>query len=619
MAPSRINNLFHRTMSRALSVPYRAWSPVFSGTMQARIKEAVLVKKAEIQAEAVNKFLDRISYALKKATGVRISNIDIRTKIDQGIKYGFIEQHGTLLFIRPSRIKFLAAAFELSNPHQVSAFTQTCQKTGIVFLRHQRRKPGESYELETRDGPYSYVPFETLTDDGKKIGIRRLINTEVSEVQEDNPDIIVIPGLFMQSSLYDLRNFNSPARFLADQGYRVFLMDHRGHGQSFNSWDPNATFDTHTRYDVPAVIDAVNMLSKGRRPLLYGYSMGGMEAVNLPAYRGAKVEEDLLELSRALEPLSPRTVRINEKLSSFRSKIESSTANYLTVRSFENANKIRTLINEIRDYLSATLKKIDSLRQLSQDNKDEIELKINRIIDIIDDITYGFDELSKIRGIISTGAPKSFDKYSHAALSLLLYLNYIVPMIGLEDVPLHRVAWVVDTFLPNRFVDGIFNLNPLGINPLIIPNNHKQQPDFLRHALVEGTGRIPLPLGLQFLMAIFSGKDFKSIDGQDFRYPAHLESIPRDIPIAEIYGEGDIFAPPKLHMPYVQRYSHARKIVFPLLVSAGKQIRIPHTSLTDTVLFYALAECAHLDFLNGHVSKYVYLPLVKQLVEGMAA
>jgi polyhydroxyalkanoate synthase subunit PhaC len=146
----------------------------------------------------------------------------------------------------------------------------------------------EKYFAETRPDEI----HEVLTADGYRLALSRYLTK--SDKRAASP-ILMCHGTGSSSLGYDLTRDHSMARFFADHGYEVWLIDLRGHGRSHK---PNFLagerydwgFNTHVNFDMPAAIKYVQKhsnqklvhwlgLSKGAN-LIYAYLAKGGEGIN---------------------------------------------------------------------------------------------------------------------------------------------------------------------------------------------------------------------------------------------------------------------------------------------------------------------------------------------------
>jgi oxygen-independent coproporphyrinogen-3 oxidase len=104
------------------------------------------------------------------------------------------------------------------------------------------------------------------TEDGVRVAVHRLGDPH-------GPPLLLVPGTFSNSTFWLGTRGTGLARTLAGEGYDVWVLDPRGHGQSdrplsHHRWD----FDDWARADVPVALRAA---SERRRCAIIGHSAGG--------------------------------------------------------------------------------------------------------------------------------------------------------------------------------------------------------------------------------------------------------------------------------------------------------------------------------------------------------
>jgi pimeloyl-ACP methyl ester carboxylesterase len=95
------------------------------------------------------------------------------------------------------------------------------------------------------------------------------------------PPLLLCPGLALTGRLFDLGADRSLARFLAQHGYDVWVLDWRGRGESERprlggrrryTW----CFDDYVTFDLPAALEKVAAESGAARVLGVGFGAGGL-------------------------------------------------------------------------------------------------------------------------------------------------------------------------------------------------------------------------------------------------------------------------------------------------------------------------------------------------------
>jgi pimeloyl-ACP methyl ester carboxylesterase len=221
--------------------------------------------------------------------------------------------------------------------------------------------------------------------------------------------------------------------------------------------------------------------------------------------------------------------------------------------------------------------------------------------------------LSMVRGVITLGSPKAFDKRSHVVFPSALWLNHLSRIFRLSQVPVQEVSRVV-TELPvlKTLTRLITNSNIGDLNFLICPENHRDDRGFLQRYLRTATESIPLGLGFQFLKSVYDGSGFKRMDRSDLNYSSHLSFFPDSIPVVHFYGSRDCLAPVR-NLRYSEFYPHRIKRVFRVETVrdlASVEILPEPGQVIDIVVEGA----NHLDLLYGKAARELVHPLIHTIV-----
>jgi pimeloyl-ACP methyl ester carboxylesterase len=108
------------------------------------------------------------------------------------------------------------------------------------------------------------------------------------------------PALLLLHGITDsLHTYDAVAPTLAADGYRVFAIDHRGHGRS----SPASSYDLHD-YAADAVAVIYELI--GEAPVIVGHSLGGLVALYIAARypdrcRGVVLEDPPLFIAEAID------------------------------------------------------------------------------------------------------------------------------------------------------------------------------------------------------------------------------------------------------------------------------------------------------------------------------
>jgi len=224
--------------------------------------------------------------------------------------------------------------------------------------------------------------------------------------------------------------------------------------------------------------------------------------------------------------------------------------------------------------------------------------------------------LKTIKGVISLGSPRCFDKKSHVFFPSALWLNHLSRIFKLSHVPIQEISKIV-TQLPllKSITRSIYNNDIGGLNFLISPENHKNDKHFIERYLERAMESIPLGLGFQFLKAVYDGNGFKRMDPSALNYTHYYSFFPKDIPLFHFWGANDCLAPLE-NIRYSQFYPHKYKKVYRLeRVEDLKKVTIlPEQS---QVIDFIIEGANHLDLLYGKKAQELVYPLFEQIIENI--
>jgi pimeloyl-ACP methyl ester carboxylesterase len=224
--------------------------------------------------------------------------------------------------------------------------------------------------------------------------------------------------------------------------------------------------------------------------------------------------------------------------------------------------------------------------------------------------------LKTIKGVISLGSPRCFDKKSHVFFPTALWLNHLSRIFKLSHVPIQEMSRVV-TQLPllKSVTRALYNKDIGGLNFLISPENHKNDKYFIERYLARAMESIPLGLGFQFLKAVYDGNGFKRMDPSALNYTNHYSFFPKNIPVFHFWGAKDCLAP-LANIRYSQFYPHKYKKVYRLeRVEDLKKVKIlPEQS---QVIDFIIEGANHLDLLYGKKAQELVYPLFEQIIENV--
>ena len=222
--------------------------------------------------------------------------------------------------------------------------------------------------------------------------------------------------------------------------------------------------------------------------------------------------------------------------------------------------------------------------------------------------------LKTVRGVISLGSPKFFNRQSHIFFPMALWLNHLSRIFRLKHVPVQEISKVM-TELPvlKDFVRLITNRNIGDLNFLISPENHQEDKHFVERYLQTATESIPLGLGFQCLKAVYDGKGFKRMDESRLNYSDMLSLFPENIPVFHFWGTADPLASVD-NLRYSERYPHQYKQTYHIKsVKDLKKVEIPQEQ--SLLVDFVIEGANHIDLLYGKAAQEYIQPLLLQIVE----
>lgn len=487
----------------------------------------------------------------------------VETAVREGIQKGTFKNYGQAILINPHRIDELLEDLGIS-PSLRGKFT----REAILHRLHPEsfqasQVMGVSGSEFRQRGEEQYIerthPF--LTRDGKTLALTRVVNLNRVKTNDRRPSLIWVPGIASTHGSFDIDDRTSPVLESADLGRWNYLFDPRGMGRNKGNFDPFCFLDTLVSNDLPAAVEFVHDRPTPQKPvILVCHSMGGTIAEFMLVRHSYK-------LNQLLEKIGGTTRgRTRAEIGAFLNKAE-------------NGGGDRALIADARGYLKI---------------------------------------LASVKALITMGSPKIFDKNYHPIYPVLLSLEFLLPLVGSEDVPVDKGKWLIESFPSLAAV----------LRPLINAGNFDRPNDFLAKYVAEGTDTFPLGVGFQFLKAIYSGKGVRRMDQDKFNYSAHLDLIPIDIPIFHLGGEGDPLDPP-FNMAFIDRRFAAGSAldfsVFPLYSHPVRRVRRVPAEIDpraiqldprgDQVQGFILEGVKHLDYLYGQTAEKMVRPLLNRIID----
>jgi len=222
--------------------------------------------------------------------------------------------------------------------------------------------------------------------------------------------------------------------------------------------------------------------------------------------------------------------------------------------------------------------------------------------------------LKMVRGVISLGSPKFFQKKSHIFFPASLWLNHLSRVFRLQQVPVKEISKIL-TEMPvlKQITRFLFQHNVGDLNFLVSPENHKSNKHFIELYFKEATESIPLGLGFQCLKAIYNGEGFKRMDGSGLNYSECLNWFPDNIPVFHFWGGQDRLVTLK-NMRYSKRYPHKLKKTY--YIASPRDL--PNIEITDErsqLVDFIIEGANHLDLLYGKKADEIVIPLLLKIIE----
>jgi pimeloyl-ACP methyl ester carboxylesterase len=236
--------------------------------------------------------------------------------------------------------------------------------------------------------------------------------------------------------------------------------------------------------------------------------------------------------------------------------------------------------------------------------------------EVLPDLEEAEDNLKMVRGVISLGSPKAFEKTSHIFFPTALWLNHLSRIFQFRHVPAEEISKAI-TEIPGlkQIARAVFNRNVGDLNFFISPGNHRDDKYFVERYLKVAMESIPLGLGFQCLKAIYNGQGFKRMDGSRLNYATSIRWFPEDIPVFHFWGTRDNLASTKINHHH-DRYPHRVKKTYHLAVPGDlKKVRI--TSEPSQRIDFVIEGANHLDLLYGKAADQLVSPLIQRIIEAI--
>ena len=224
--------------------------------------------------------------------------------------------------------------------------------------------------------------------------------------------------------------------------------------------------------------------------------------------------------------------------------------------------------------------------------------------------------LNMIKGLITLGSPKFFQKKSHVFFPASLWLNHLSRIFRLRQVPVKEISKIL-TEVPvlKQITRFVWHHNVGDLNFLISPKNHQNDKRFIERYFKVATESIPLGLGFQCLKAIYNGEGFKRMDGSGLNYSETLTWFPEDIPVFHFWGTQDSLVSLD-NLRYSKRYPHQQKKIYHI-ESPEDLPKIKISAERSQLVDFIIEGANHLDLLYGKVADEIVTPLLMQIIENV--
>lgn len=548
-------------------------------TMISQHPESFVRSPEEIERETAHLVVPTLQHVIEEVTSKPLARDELRRleKLVSEDQEECFENYGEAIFINPHRIDDLLTHLGLPQEQKERFLGEARQHYLLRDYVYSDQATGHfASKFRTREaGNYNERPYSILTRDGRTLHLTRIVNMDQVKTNDDRPSLLFVPGIACNHKVFDLVNETSLALEHADKGRWVYLFDPRGLGKNKGEFDPECFFDTLISNDLPAAAEfTFNRPSQKKPVVLIGHSMGGMIAEFMLVRQAYKLNRLAREIAKMTgEPTFRPKGKTREEIAAFLDKTEAALGHRKT------DSAIKALIAEARNHL---------------------------------------DILRTIKGLITVGSPKIFDKNEHPIYPTLLWLNIFLPMLREEKVPIDTAKLLLKLMPSLTFT----------LRHLINSSNFADPKAFLSKFVEKGTDSFPLGVGFQLLKAVYSGKGMRRMDRDKFNYSAHLDEIPPDISIFHIVGEEDPLAPP-FNLAFIDRsyseggsldfapfpeYNHEEKRVYQLDQDSPVS-QLPLSPQKGQVTGFVVEGVSHLDFFDGKTAERVVRPLLHRLVD----
>jgi len=567
-----------RGSATALNTLYQGMSGLRAGAVKdlAKTRPELYVKPSEaIASEAIDNLVDFLQLTIRAITGETRPYEEVEIIIREGIEVGIFEDFGKVMYVKKSRVPDLLKNLKIDEKKQdafIEAGTEHTIFKESVF-EGQRVARAQIKTRKVGKDRYKERDYIFPSREGLFNHMKRITHAEKVQAGDNRPDKLYLPGTACLPDFYDLNDEKSLALEEAKASSWVYLLNSCGLGNKTER-DRGSTVDTEISNLLPAAIDFLRAVSKGKQIILIGHSKGGFNALYMLVRQAYKLNNIINKISRGLnvEPYSVEgktRKEIREQLDQYEQIITAQG----------NGHTFRACLEEAKEYLQ---------------------------------------RLDSVKGVQALGSPLAFDKNSHPIFPIFLNLNIILPLLMQDEVP-------VDL---GKRLARMFPWAAKGARMLINPANFDDPDAFLRELAEKGTDSFPLGVGFQMLKAIYSGQGLRRMTKDKFEYPKYLHLIPIDIPIFMLYGDMDILAPTfnlgfidpkyaegsKIDLNRFSTFRHKKKLVYEV-ASLEDVMGLDLKPRESQVIGIKIANINHLDFFYGKTGMRVVRPLMRRINE----
>lgn len=569
-----------RSVTRSGLLAYDIASAVRRRSLSRMIKRAprsFVMPPEHIEAQTAFRIGPTLQHVVKEITGKEPPLQTVLDLISEGQTAGHFVNYGEAIFISRHRIDDLMILLGIPKERKDEFMAEARSHYLLheyVYAAQASGHFGSDFRSLPR-GNYIEREYSILTRDGKLLSLTRLVNLDKVKTNDDNPSVLLVPGIACNGRFFDLDNETSLALDHADQGRWVYLFDPRGLGKNKGDFDPQCFFDTLVSNDLPAAVEFIRNRPSPKKPLvIIGHSMGGMISEFMLIRQAYKMNQLARSISKMIgDPTFTTKGKTRPEIAAMLDKVEAGLAGRRKAD-----REVKALVAEARDHLEI---------------------------------------LASVKGLVTLGSPKIFDKNEHPIYPLLLLLNIFLPLLREEEVPVDKGKWLI------RLMPSL----TFALRHLINADNFKDPKAFLAQLVTQGTDSFPLGIGLQLLKAVYSGRGVRRMDRDKFNYSAHLDEIPPDLPIFHIVGTKDPLAP-EFNLGFIDRrhgltampaiatfpkYSHQQRQVIRIDAAASPD-DIPISDQASQVRGFAIEGLGHLDFFYGQTGNRIVRPLLDRLI-----